>query len=86
MFRKYIRWRLKLKGLYTENMGSGLYVDVLASYQINVKEYGIVKWQVEQNENTVVKGARKGTVNETYEFKKSVSSFRDPLLPLVRRS
>ena len=37
MFRKYIEWRLKLKELFTENMGNVLYADVHGRFQINAK-------------------------------------------------
>jgi len=65
MFRKYIRWPLKRKEPFTENMRNGLFAEESVLFLINVKTSDTVKWQQGRKErNIVVKGARRGTVNE----------------------
>ena len=65
MFRKYIEWRLKLKELFTENMGNVLYADVHGRFQINAKIYDIAKLRWGQNGRGIaVKGEQRGTANE----------------------
>lgn len=85
MFRKYIRWPLKRKEPFTENMRNGLFARVSVLFRINVKISDTVKSRPERNERNIAgKGAQHDTAN--VNIKKQVSSLRNPLPHRVRHS